>query len=344
MRASGTSCRLLYPHPQRLTARNLQYIFGTLDADGDLWPEGLGNVERPGMGQEKLDVTIYTIRGLWDLADMARSKGDAATVAWAEERARSMERRFESAWWLGDTRYGYVPQYADSLRDPGHEKVFQRHWIGVTPMESEVVRQGRTVPGIASRAHGVAALQLRERDCYSGRFGLYHTGTGPTSDPAGNPGPTCDPWVSDRPSERSNFTLNTSIMAVGEGNYGRLGRTQQHQQLGVRPDLGNGRLEVTPQVPPYETSLSGANIRLGSGSVDVLAAHSGHQYTTTARLRVAVRLRLGATLPFGAHIGSVQLNGRPVAYQVRRTNQGLEVVANAGHLTTRTSTLTVTTL
>lgn len=47
------------------TKRNLQYIFGTLDADGDLWPEGLGNVERPGMGQEKLDVTIYTIRGLW---------------------------------------------------------------------------------------------------------------------------------------------------------------------------------------------------------------------------------------------------------------------------------------
>jgi hypothetical protein len=116
-----------------------------------------------------------------------------------------------------------------------------------------------------------------------------------------------------------------------------------HQQLGVRPDLGNGRLEVTPQVPPYETRLSGANIRLGSGFVDVRAARSGHRYTTTVRLGVAVRLRLGATLPFGARIGDVRLDGRPVSYQARRTNRGLEVVANAGHQAAGTSTLTVTT-
>jgi hypothetical protein len=257
------------------------------------------------------------------------------------------------------------------------------------------------VPGVASRAHGVAALALRERDCYSGEFGLYHTGTGPTSDPAGNPGPACDPWVSDRPSERSIFTLNTSIMAVGEGNYGRLGRDQQqrynlanarlqldpdeqpgampeiapspdygrsidkafwdramvlqawgaygpvwsvvHQQLGVRPDLGNGRLEVTPQVPPYEASLAGANIRLGTGSVDVRAARDGHRYTTTVRARVAVRLRLGVTLPLGAKVADVRLDGRPVSYQVRRTNRGLEVVAGAGRPGHGTSTLTVTT-
>ncbi len=49
-----------------------------LDEDGDGWPEGLGNVERPGMGEEKLDNTVYTIRGLRDLADLAASKGDAA--------------------------------------------------------------------------------------------------------------------------------------------------------------------------------------------------------------------------------------------------------------------------
>jgi hypothetical protein len=382
------------------TRRNMAFIFRTLDEDGDLWPEGLGNVERPGMGEEKLDVTVYTIRGLWDLADMARSKGDRATVAWAEARARSMQRRFELTWWLGDTSYGPVPQYADSLRNPGDEQVFQRHWIGVTPMESEVVRNGRTVPGIASRAHGVAALRLREEPCYSGEFGLYHTGSGPTSDPAGNPGPSCDPWVSDRPSERSIFTLNTSIMAVGEGNYGRLGRGQQqrynlanarlqldpdeqpgampeiapspdygrsidkafwdramvlqawgtygavwsvvHQQLGVRPDLGRGRLEVTPQVPPYETGLAGANIRLGHGAVDVAAARDGRRYTTRVRLRVGVRLRLGATLPLGARVADVRLDGRRVPYQVRRTNRGLEVVAAAGRRASGTVTLTVT--
>ena len=43
-------------------------------------PRALGNVEREGMGEEKLDNTVYTIRGLRDLADMAASKGDAATA------------------------------------------------------------------------------------------------------------------------------------------------------------------------------------------------------------------------------------------------------------------------
>ena len=59
-----------------------------LDADHDGWPEGLGNVERGGMGPEKLDNTVYFIRGLYDLADMARSKHDGATFAWANNLAR----------------------------------------------------------------------------------------------------------------------------------------------------------------------------------------------------------------------------------------------------------------
>jgi hypothetical protein len=64
------------------------HSLATLDADGDGWPEGLGNVERPGMGEEKLDNTVYTIRGLRDLADMARASGDRATERWARGHAR----------------------------------------------------------------------------------------------------------------------------------------------------------------------------------------------------------------------------------------------------------------
>ena len=56
------------------TVRNMRYVVEQLDEDGDGWPEGLGNVERAGMGEEKLDNTVYTIRGLRDLADLARSK------------------------------------------------------------------------------------------------------------------------------------------------------------------------------------------------------------------------------------------------------------------------------
>ena len=59
--------------------RNLQVVDQRLDVDHDGWPEGSGNVERPGMGPEKLDNGVYYIRSLYDLADMARSKHDRAT-------------------------------------------------------------------------------------------------------------------------------------------------------------------------------------------------------------------------------------------------------------------------
>ena len=68
--------------------RNLRYVVERLDEDGDGWPEGSGNVERSGMGVEKLDNSVYLIRGLYDLADMARSKHDGRTHAWASNLAR----------------------------------------------------------------------------------------------------------------------------------------------------------------------------------------------------------------------------------------------------------------
>jgi hypothetical protein len=359
----------LYP----FAVRNMHYVVDQLDADHDGWPEGLGNVERAGMGQEKLDNTVYTVRGLRDLAGLAQSKGDTATAAWATANARQMEKAFEAAWWMA-----WVPQFADSLRDPGDVQVQQRHWIGVTPMEAELVRDGQPVPGLALREHGIAALRLRETPCYGDDYGLYHTGA-----------PGCDPAVSSVPAEKSIFTLNTAVMAVGEGNYGRLGGMEQqrfttanrrlqlpdpdeqpgampeiapspdygrsinramydramvlqawgaygtvwpvvHQQLGVRPDLGNGRLEITPQLPPGEPSINGTNIRLGGGSVDVDASRDGATYTTHVVARIQVQLTLGHTVPAGAAIRGVTLDGTPAAFTVRDTNRGREVLVAAG--------------
>jgi hypothetical protein len=200
----------------------MRWALSTLDPDRDGWLEGPGNVEREGMGEEKLDVAVYTIRGLRDLADMARSRGDRATAGWASRRARDLERRFEAEWWMAE-----VPQHADSLDDPGNLKRQQRHWIGAMPMEAELVRGRRVVPGLATFPHGEAALALRESDCYSGDFGLFHTGT-----------PGCD-GAPDGPGEQKVFTLNSAIMAVGEGNYGRLGPDQQG-----RYTAGNRRLQL----------------------------------------------------------------------------------------------------
>ena len=226
------------------TVRNMQYVVRELDADGDGWPEGLGNVERAGMGEEKLDNTVYTIRGLRDLADMARSKGDTATATWASERAAAMEIAFENAWWYG----GDTDQYADSIDltdDPTNDntKILQRHWIGVTPMDAELVREGQLTRPLATDEHGQLALAKRQESCYSGEFGLYHTGTGPTSADGGNKGPSCDSAVSTVQSERSVFSLNTGIMAVAEGNFGRLGVGEQQ-----RYTTGNARIQLDPSV------------------------------------------------------------------------------------------------
>ena len=130
---SATTCT-----PSRCS--NMRYIFRELDADKDGWPEGLGNVERSGMGEEKLDNAVYTIRGLRDLADLAASKGDTATRRWATGKAAGLEARFDKTWWFGPS----AQQYADSLDDPGNKQVFQRHWIGVTPAEAEITRPGRS--------------------------------------------------------------------------------------------------------------------------------------------------------------------------------------------------------
>jgi hypothetical protein len=365
--------------------RNLRYVVDKLDDDGDGWPEGSGNVERGGMGVEKLDNSVYLIRGLYDLADMARSKHDGATYAWAKNLARRLHRRFEGTWWMPE-----VPQHADSIDDipvggPNNQQQDQ-HWIGVTPMEAELTLRGSAVPGLTTFDHGTEALDLRETACFSGsrpyNLGLFHTGC--TGGPEGK-------------GERVIFGLNTAIQAVGEGNYGRLGPGQQqrytdaeaepmfgepytggtpdeqpgalpeilpspdfdnpgpldaniercwscramfmqawghygtawpvvHQQLGVRPDLGRGRLAVVPQLPS-SSPIAGDDIRLGGGAIDVSAGRTGDAYRTTVDTGDAPvdRLSIGHTLPRGSHVRSVMLDGKRHGYRKRLTNRGLEV-------------------
>jgi len=372
--------------------RNLRYVVRTLDADGDGWPEGLGNVERSGMGPEKLDNAVYFIRGLYDLADMARAKHDGATFAWARNLARRLQQRFDGTWW-----FEAAQQYADSLNEPGNQQSFQQHWIGQTPMEAELRVGGQTVPGLAPFDHGDTALAGREDPCYSGQHplnpGLFHTGC--TGGPAGQ-------------GEEVIFGLGTSIQSIGEGNYGRLGPGQQqrythalaetmfsepatggtpdeqpgampeifpspdqganidrcwtcrsmflqawgnygttwavvHQWLGVRPDLGLGRIEFVPQVPQGQTSVQGRDIRLGGGSADVLASHDGDAYRTEIRTSRGVgadEVTIGHTLPHGTRPLTVVLDGRTLHhYRVRETTRGTEVTVSttAGH-----HTLTVT--
>jgi hypothetical protein len=382
------------------TRRNLEYVRTRLDDDGDGWPQGNGNVERSGMGEEKLDNAVYYIRALYDYADMARSAGQNARANDATARADALLARFEDEWWIEAEQ-----QYADSLLGEENEKINQKHWIGVDPMEAELLQGGEVVPGLAAYENGSRALATRENNCYSGERpgnrGMFHTGCG--GGPNGQ-------------GEFNIFSLNTGVMAVGEGNYGRLGPEQQkryteanaetqfsqpatantpdeqpgampeimpsnvpetgavgtppnidrcwtcrsmfmqawghygsawgvvHQQLGVRPQLGHDRLDVVPQVPEGQPSVEGTNIRLGSGSADVFAAHAGSRYTTTTDTSDAPvrRFFTGQTLPRDAEVAAVELDGRPTTgYQTRETNRGLELTVRAAP--GRRHTLVVTT-
>jgi hypothetical protein len=335
------------------------YVTTKLDADGDLWPEGSGNVEREGMGEEKLDNAVYLYRALVDLAAMARAVGDKPTAAFAASRAAKMKLRFGRAWFMPR-----VPGFADSLDDPGDRKLMQRHWIGATPMESE--------PAPATRAQAIPSLRLRETRCYTGAWGLYHTGT-----------PGCDPAVSSVKSERQVFSLNTAIMAVAEANFGRLAASRRyqrwnarltsrpdeqpgampeiapsydygrsidkawnerasvlqawgtygtvwpvvHHELGVAPDLGRRRLWVIPQIPPDRSYAAGRRIRAGRGSVDVEGSRRGKVYTTRVRTRglKGTKERLGQILPPKTPVKLATLDGRRVKPRVRGVSRGREV-------------------
>jgi hypothetical protein len=137
------------------------------------------------------------------------------------------------------------------------------------------------------------------------------------------------------------WTCRSMVMQAW-GNYGTVWSVV-HQQLGVRPFLNASELQVVPQVPPDQPSVTGSNIRLGRGSVGVFASHSGARYTTkvdATRTRVH-ELVIGHTLPRGSRPVEVRLDGRRVRrYGARVTNRGLELTVRARPWAQHTLTIT----
>ena len=291
-----------------LSRRALRHVTVRLDADQDGWPEGLGNVEREGMGEEKLDNAVYLIRGLYDLADMARSRNDTATRTWATGLADRLRERFDGTWWDQESI-----QYADSLR---------RCAASSRSTGSASLRWRPSWPParpLAPAEHAAAALAERESDCFSGtspfNLGLFHTGClgGPRGQgrahdllaqhrdqgrrgrqlrprraaplhgrqrrrvprraagalPEVLPSPDFgDTAANDRNIDRC-WTCRAMFMQAW-GHYGTAWPVL-HQQLGVRPDLGDGRLDIVPQIPSDQRRIAGHSIRLGNGFADVRA-------------------------------------------------------------------------
>jgi hypothetical protein len=344
----------------------LHYVMTTLDQDGDHWPEGFGMVERGGMGEEKLDVAAYTWQALRALQDMAASRGDTATATWAKANADTMEAAFDPAWWM-ESEGLYAdslcnapatnsdPTWVNYCREAG-QQLQQRHWINATPMETTLAPTG----------HANTALDTLEGSAFTGSCGLFHTGAGggptgagerkcwtlpnsvmamgeanygrlansqalryqhtisgdltlemPGALPEISPSPEYDPFVDFR--DRAMFMQAWSSYGVQWpviNNY-----------LGIRPDVPHDKLYVVADVPDSWPGLSVSQLRVGGGTMAASASRAGKKYTTTATASAGWTLTLGHTLPAGATVASVTLDGRSVPWTVRDTTRGREVYA-----------------
>jgi glycogen debranching enzyme len=211
-----------------LTYITTKLVTATLNPDG--WPEGAGMVEATGMGALKLDVAVYTIRALNDLAEMAASKGDTATHDSAANKAAALTAKFVQDWWIPSQGL-----FADSLAlsqevmtDPpaatgpsGITQLEQLYWINATPMET----------GFAPVPDASKAFPQLESSTFTGATGFFQQGQS-------------------LPAIQGNLqasAVNTGVMAIAEANYGRMDQSLRYvsflaneldvEQPGALPEL-----------------------------------------------------------------------------------------------------------
>jgi hypothetical protein len=143
--------------------------------------------------------------------------------------------------------------------------------------------------------------------------------------------PGAMPEVLPSPDFGSNLSkdfLSRSSVLQAWGTYGVLWPVI-HQQLGVAPDLGKGRLSVVPQVPAGQTEIAGSDIRLGPGHLDVRARHTGKLLSVRVNAAVHATLAVGVVLPAGAKVASVTLDGRSAGARRISTARGVELVVKS---------------
>jgi glycogen debranching enzyme len=340
----------------------LNYITTNLVTDANLnpdgWPEGAGMVEATGMGALKLDVAVYTIRALHDLAEMADSRGDTDTRNWATSKASALTKNFEHDWWIQSQGL-----FADSLAlskkvltdpnatlgtTPGYTQLEQLFWINATPMETS----------FASVADASTAFPQLESSTFTGTTGFFQQGM------------------------KGGFqasAVNTGVMAIAEANYGRMDQSLRYVSfvaneldveqpgalpelfdspdykyfsggnpfggamvmqawssygihwplvelyLGIKPNAPAKTLSVVPDLPGSWPELSVDNLRVGSDQIAVSVRRAGINYATTVSAPAGWSLTIGYTLPANTQVKSVSLNNSPAAFQIVTTNRGEEI-------------------
>ena len=156
-------------------------------------------------------------------------------------------------------------------------------------------------------------------------FGEPYTGGTPDEQPGALPEILPSPDFDASGPKDANIDRCWSCRAMFMQAWGHYGTAWPvvHQQLGVRPDMGRGRLAVVPQLPS-SSPIAGEDIRLGRGTIDVSAGRTGNAYRTTVDTGDAgvSELTIGHTLPRGSQVLSVTLDGERYSARRRVTNRG----------------------
>src|SRR6185436_12586768 len=127
------------------------------------------------------------------------------------------------------------------------------------------------------------------------------TGGTPDEQPGAMPeifpsAPNGDPSQGIPPNLDRCWTCRSMVMQAW-GNYGTAWPVI-HQQLGVRPYLNDGEVQVVPQVPPGQPSVAGTTY-----ATTVDATHTPGSV-----------LVVGHTLPRGSRPSAVTLDGQPLKH------------------------------
>ena len=389
-RASATRCI-------DFAKRNLRYVDRQLDEDGDGWPEGLGNVERPGHGRRRSSTTPSTRSAASTTSPTWRSpRATPPPSVGAREGRRPARAASRATWW-----YARRGQHADSLKEPGNVRIHQKHWIGVDAdggradhRRPAVARPGaaRARDDRAGRARGPVLLRASGRTTAAcstpaaaaarrAPASARSSGSTPRSRPSARAttagsAPTSRSATRTPRSSRCSASLRRRRGAPHAGHAGRAARRVPeifpspdfdaaglrdanverctrcrsmvmqawnqygtmwpvvHQQLGVRPDLGRGALEVVPQLPSVVADRRLAHpARRRRAEARAGVARAATRYTTTVDTgsRAGRRARRSATRCRGsakvANGHARRQEGR--AGSERTTNRGLEVTTKA---------------
>jgi hypothetical protein len=127
--------------------------------------------------------------------------------------------------------------------------------------------------------------------------------------------PGAMPELFPSPDQGANIDRCWTCRSMFMQAWGHYGTTWAavHQRLGVDANLGNGLLSVVPRVPDGQATVQGRDIRLGDGSADVRATHTGSTYTTQINVSgVHADVVIGHTLARGTTPAAVVLDGRAV--------------------------------